>query len=55
MENLISKITELEVLACIYADQWGPNSSEVKAIDRKIAELNTKILDLMVEEEGQAG
>jgi hypothetical protein len=49
MENLISKITELEILACIYADQWGPNSSEVKAIDKKIAELNTILLDHMVE------
>lgn len=53
MENLISKITELEIKACIYSERLGPNSPEVKEIDKKIAELNTILLDLMVE--GQAG
>ncbi len=51
MENIISKITELEIKACIYSENLGPNSDEVKAIDRKIAELNTILLDLMIEEE----
>ena len=55
MENLIRQITELEIKACIYSENFGPNSPEVKAIDRKIAELNTIILDLMIEEEGKAG
>jgi hypothetical protein len=53
MENIISKITELEIKACIYSENYGPNSDEVKAIDRKIAELNTILLDLMIE--GEAG
>ena len=52
-ENIISQITELEIKACIYAERLGPNSPEVKALDKKIAELNTILLDFMVE--GQAG
>lgn len=50
MENLISKITELEVKCMIYSEMWGPNSSEVKQLDKEIAQLNAEILDLMVEE-----
>ena len=50
---LIRQITELEIKACIYSESLGPNSEEVKAIDKKIAELNTILLDYMIE--GQAG
>ena len=49
MDNLIKQITDLEIKACVYSETLGPNSPEVKAIDKKIAELNTIILDLMVE------
>jgi ribosomal protein L29 len=49
MENLIKQITELEIKASIYSERLGPNSEEVKQIDKKIAELNTILLDYMVE------
>jgi hypothetical protein len=46
---LIRQIAELEIKACIYSESLGPNSPEVKEIDKKIAELNTTLLDYMVE------
>lgn len=50
MEQLINRITELEILAKVYSDDYGPNSDEVKAIDKKIASLNAEILDIMCPE-----
>ena len=50
MENLIKQITELEIKAAVYSESLGPNSPEVKTLDKKIAELNTIILDIMVDE-----
>ena len=49
MDNLISKITELEIKACIYSERLGPDSPEVRALDKKLAELNTILLEHMVE------
>jgi hypothetical protein len=51
MENLIKQITELEIKAAVYCENLGPNSPEVKELDKKIAELNTIILDIMVDEQ----
>jgi hypothetical protein len=51
--EIVRKIGELEIKAAIYAERLGPNSPEVKELDKKIAELNTILLDFMVE--GQAG
>ena len=48
-ENLIRKITELEIKAAIYAERLGPSSPEVKDLDKKLVELNTILLDYMVE------
>lgn len=49
MRELIKKLSELEIKVKIYSDQWGPNSPEVKALDKKIAEINAQILDFMVD------
>jgi uncharacterized protein involved in exopolysaccharide biosynthesis len=51
MEQLISKITELEVKCMVYSERLGPNSDEVKQLDREIAQLNAEIMDLMVQGE----
>lgn len=51
MDNLINKITELEVKCLVYSERLGPNSSEVKELDEEIARLNAEILELMVQGE----
>lgn len=55
MKDLINEITRLELLRWIRSDNFGPNSEEVKQLDKRIAELNAELLDCMVEEQEQAG
>jgi len=50
MEKLVEKINQLEIKAKVYSDNYGPNSDEVKAIDKQIAEINLEILDIMCPE-----
>jgi hypothetical protein len=53
MENLekmlVNEIAKLEILGLVYSDMLGPESEEVKALDKKIHELNLQLLDFMVE------
>lgn len=51
MDNLINKIAELEIKVMVYSENWGPNSAEVKQLDREITQINLQILDLMVQGE----
>ena len=53
--DLINEITRLELLRWIRSDNFGPNSEEVKQLDKRISELNAELLDYMVEEQEQAG
>lgn len=50
MKNLITELDNLEILAKIYSDMWGPNSEEVKKLQEKMAKINAKILDQMCPE-----
>lgn len=50
-KQIIAEITQLEIKAWIYADMLGNDAEEVKAIDKKIKELNLQLLDIMCPEE----
>lgn len=50
MTGLISQLNVLEIKAKVYSDNYGPDSEEVKEIDRQIAEINAEILDIMCPE-----
>lgn len=46
-----NQLNILTIKAKVYSDNWGNNSPEVKEIDKRIAELNLKYLDLMMQDE----
>jgi diketogulonate reductase-like aldo/keto reductase len=48
IERITEELNKLEITAKVYGDNYGPDSKEVKAIDRLIRELNLQVLDLMV-------
>ena len=51
-QELVNQITRLEILSMVYAEQWGANCQECKDLDKKIHDLNTKLLDYLVGEAG---
>ena len=49
-DRIIEELNKLEITAKVYGDNYGPDSKEVRDIDKLIRELNLQVLDLMVTE-----